>query len=111
MKTVIVFFVLLYSLNSFAQPIRDSVKMNDSVAFSIDSKKPLFDTVDTRPRNVYGDLLNDDPLYNRRYSVGLVLARVTSSNVFGWAYSRYVMKEEWAEIGYGIMRARKEKPH
>ena len=98
MKTVIVFFILLYSLDSSTQPIPDSVKIADSVIYSIDSTQPLIDTVDTRPRNAYGDLLNDDPRYNRRYSVGLVLARVTSSNVFGWAYSRYVMKEEWAEI-------------
>ena len=98
MKTVIVFFLLLYSLVSDAQSIPDSVKMNDGATFSRDSIKPLFDSIDTRRRSAYGDLLNDDPRYNRRYSVGLVLARVTSSNVFGWAYSRYVMKEEWAEI-------------
>ena len=98
MKTVIVFFLLLYSLDSFTQQSLDSVKINNSVTYSTDSIKPLIDTVDTRPRGVYGDLLNDDPRYNRRYPVGLVLARVTSSNVFGWAYSRYIMKEEWAEI-------------
>ena len=98
MKTVIVFFLLLYSLDSFTQQSLDSVKINNRVTYSTDSIKPLIDTVDTRPRGVYGDLLNDDPRYNRRYPVGLVLARVTSSNVFGWAYSRYIMKEEWAEI-------------
>ena len=105
MKTVIVFFLLLYSLDFLAQPMPDSVKMDNNIIFSTDSIRPLVDTVDTRHRNAYGDLLNDDPLYNRRYSVGLVLARVTSSNVFGWAYSRYVMKEEWAEISIKTIKS------
>ena len=98
MKTIVVIFFLLHSPDLFAQLNPDSVKISNGVSFSTDSINPLPDTIDTRPRNAYRDLLNDDPRYNRRYSMGLVLARVTSSNVFGWAYSRYVMKEEWAEI-------------
>src|SRR4030095_11001084 len=98
MKILLVFCVLFCSLFSFAQLSPDSLKINNSNSLSPDSIKVLSDTADTRPRNAYGDLLDDDPKYNRRYSVGLVLARVTSSNIFGWAYSRYAMKEEWAEI-------------
>ena len=98
MKTIVVIFFLLHSPDLFAQLNPDSVKISNGVSSSTDSINPLPDTIDTRPRNAYRDLLNDDPCYNRRYSMGLVLARVTSSNVFGWAYSRYVMKEEWAEI-------------
>ena len=98
MKILLIFCVLCCSLISVAQQSPDSLKINNGITLSSDSVKILHDTADTRPRNAYGDLLNDDPKYNRRYSVGLVLARVTSSNVFGWAYSNYVMKEEWAEI-------------
>jgi len=98
MKTLLGFCVLCVSLNSYGQQSPDSLKINNDIGLSPDSIKNLHDTADKRPRNAYGDLLNDDPNYNRRYSVGLVLARVTSSNVFGWAYSRYVAKEEWAEI-------------
>jgi hypothetical protein len=76
----------------------DSLKINNDIIFSLDSVKKTYDTSDKRPRNAYGDLLNDDPKYNRKYSIGLVLARVTSSNVFGWAYSRYVMNEDWAKV-------------
>lgn len=94
MKTIAVIFLFLYSINSVAQPGADSAGTNSSITFIKDSIEIPVDTVDPRPRNIYGDLMNDDPRYNRRYSVGLVLARVTSSNVFGWAYSRYVMKEE-----------------
>ena len=104
MKTIVVIFFLLHSLDLFAQLNPDSVKISHGISLSTDSIKPLPDTIDTRPRNAYRDLLNDDPLYNRRYSMGLVLARVTSSNVFGWAYSRYVMKEEWAEISINTIK-------
>ena len=104
MKTIVVIFFLLYSLDPFAQQSPDSVKINNGDTYSTNSTNLVIDTPDRRPRNAYGDLLNDDPRYNRRYSVGLVLARVTSSNVFGWAYSRYVMKEEWAEISIKTIR-------
>ena len=98
MKTLLVFCIICSSLVSIAQQSPDSLKINNDIGLSPDRIKNLYDTADKRPRNAYGDLLNDDPTYNRRYSIGLVLARVTSSNVFGWAYSRYVIKEEWAEI-------------
>ena len=78
---------------SFAQGDPDSLKSNTDSTLSI-----VTDSSDKRMRNAYGDLMHDDPLYNRKYSIALVLARVTSSNVFGWAYSKYVMKEEWAEV-------------
>ena len=98
MKISLIFCALCGSLFSIAQQSPDSLKINNEISLSPDSVKILYDTTDKRPRNTYGDLLNDDPKYNRKYSVGLVLARVTSSNVFGWAYSRYVMKEDWAKI-------------
>ena len=93
MKAFLYCYFLLCSFLSFAQVNPDSLKNISSSSFPLTT-----DTTDKRPRNAYGDLIHDDPLYNRKYSVGLVLARVTSSNVFGWAYSRYVMKEEWAEV-------------
>ena len=98
MKTFLIFCIICRSLVSIAQQSPDSLKFNNDIIFSRDSVKKLYDTADKRPRNAYGDLLNDDPNYNRRYPVGIVLARVTSSNIFGWAYSRYVAKEDWARI-------------
>ena len=93
MKAFLYCYFLLCSFLSFAQVVPDSLNIINSSSFPVTT-----DTTDKRPRNAYGDLMHDDPLYNRKYSVGLVLARVTSSNVFGWAYSRYIMKEEWAEV-------------
>ena len=95
MKVSFSFCFTFLSVFSLPQADPDSLKTKIAIP---DSIKFLVDTTDPRPRNAYGDLLNDDPKYNRRYPVGLVLARVTSSNVFGWAYTRYIMKEEWAEI-------------
>ena len=95
MKIFFLAFILSCAVSSFAQGDPDSLKTKDVFA---DSSKITIDTADQRARNAYGDLLNDDPNYNRRYPIGLVLARVTSSNIFGWAYTRYVMKEDWAEV-------------
>src|SRR5689334_1770646 len=94
MKTFLFSCFLLCSYYSFAQAdpvdsLKASTNLNDSL---------LTDTTDKRPRNAYGDLLNDDPLYNKKRSIGLVLAKVTSSNIFGWAYTHYVMKEEWSNV-------------
>ena len=96
MKAILLGWLISYSFFCHSQENPDSVKINSGNAVVQDNAKT--DTIDRRSRNMYGDLRNDDPRYNRRYSTGLVLARVTSSNVFGWAYSRYIMKEEWAEI-------------
>ena len=83
MKTFLLVHFLLCTFISIAQVAPDSLKTSNSSSFIADT-----DTTDKRARNAYGDLLHDDPLYNPKQSVGLGLARVTSSNVFGWAYSR-----------------------
>src|SRR5688572_27321545 len=67
----------------------DSVYRTDSLRF---------DTVDARPKTAQGNLFRDDPQYNRRYSIGGTLARVTSANLFNWAFNRYLLKEEWTDV-------------
>jgi hypothetical protein len=98
MKILLLNCFVCYSFICFPQQTPDSVKTNTNVTLAADSIRIPVDTFDKRPRNMYGDLRNDDPHFNRRYSIGLVLARVTNSNVLGVTYSRYVMKAEWAEI-------------
>jgi len=96
MTKIFFFFSLLYSITSFAQLSPDSVTVKDSAGLLIN---PIPDTiVDLRPRNKYGKLLNDDPVFNRRYAWPLPLARVTSANVFNWAVCRYIFKFDWARI-------------
>jgi hypothetical protein len=48
--------------------------------------------------NKYGDLLNDDPVYNPRYAVWIPAVRVLSADVFNWAVARYFFKYDWAKV-------------
>ena len=97
MKLLFFYCCVYSSVFCFGQADHDSSKTKNVLSIT-DSIPISIDSADHRQRNAYGDLMHDDPLYNRRYSMGLVLARITSSNAFGWAYSKYVMKEEWADI-------------
>ena len=45
---------------------------------------------DTMKYNMYGDLLNDNPLYNEKSSLGMVALRVTLANVTTLAIDRYI---------------------
>lgn len=81
-----------------AQSPPDSIKTNTVIIPSADGVTILPDTVDKRPRNAYGDLLDDDPKYNPRSSVLIPLLRVTTANIFGWAWVRYVAKASWAKV-------------
>src|ERR1044071_8269083 len=97
MKTLLFTFFLFSISFSFSQTNPDSLKIK-TTSDIVDSSKIVIDSTDKRPRNAYGDLLNDDPLSNPRSSVAIPLIRVTTSNIFGWAWSRYVMKEDWANV-------------
>src|SRR3569833_2561118 len=39
--------------------------------------------------NKYGDLLNDDPVYNRRKPLWVPLSRVLFADAFNWAADKY----------------------
>ncbi len=59
----------------------------------------IYDTSpDTRPRNKYGGLLNDDPVYNPTYAWWKPAVRVFTTNAFSWATDRYIFNEDWARI-------------
>src|SRR5882724_9795821 len=70
----------------------------DSTSFIIDSTKgndlvnPIkYDSI----HNVYGDLLNDDPQYNRRYKWYIPATRVITTNVLNWATAKYIFNYNW----------------
>lgn len=46
----------------------------------------------------YGDLLEDDPVYNKRYPVWIPASRVVLTTVVNWSIARYVFKYDWAKI-------------
>ncbi len=94
--SILLLFFLSYTAHLSAQQ-PDTIKINTTIA-APDSVTILTDTADKRPRNTYGDLLDDDPVYNPRSSFVVPLIRVTTANIFGWAWLRYVAKAGYAKI-------------
>jgi hypothetical protein len=57
-------------------------------------------TPDTMKYNMYGDLLNDNPLYNPKSSIAMVALRVTLANVTTFAIDRYVFNYDFSRVGF-----------
>lgn len=55
--------------------------------------------VDTTKQNKYGDLLDDDLEYNKRYPLWIPAVEVLGTCVFTWALDRYVLNADYARIG------------
>lgn len=55
--------------------------------------------VDSVRHNMYGDLLDDDPVYNEKSSIAMVAFRVTMSNVSTWAVDRYLFNYDFVRVG------------
>ncbi len=55
---------------------------------------------DTMKYNMYGDLRNDNPLYNKKSSLGMVALGVTMVNVTTFAVDRYIFNYEFARVGF-----------
>jgi hypothetical protein len=93
MKTICLVLLLLWFETPGAQILRE-----DSTSFIIDSTK-ISAAVDTvgydSTHNKYGDLLNDDPMYNRKYKWYIPASRVVAVNVFSWATSKYLFQYDW----------------
>src|SRR5687768_16696629 len=98
--------LLLFELAAFAQVtpatshsaafnIADSSSLRDTIKIPKDETP---DTIISPGHNMYGDLLNDDPAYNRKYPVWIPAVRVAATNVFNWAVARYFFNYEWARI-------------
>jgi hypothetical protein len=56
--------------------------------------------IDTSKYNMYGDLLNDDPKYNKKYPLLLSIAEVPLINMVVWTFGRYVSKFPYDVIGF-----------
>lgn len=55
--------------------------------------------VDTTVQNKYGDLLDDDKEYNKRYPLWIPLVYVVGQNAFVWSLDRYGLNADFARIG------------
>jgi len=55
--------------------------------------------IDTTVQNKYGDLLNDDPEYNKKYSVIHAAVPALGGLFLTWLFDRYVLQADYARIG------------
>ena len=53
-------------------------------------------SIDTTVQNRYGDLLNDDPLYNKKYPIWKPALGVLGANLFVLAVDRYIFKYDFS---------------
>ena len=56
--------------------------------------------VDTTKQNKYGDLLDDDPEYNKRYHFWIPATEVLGAVTLTWALDRYILNADYARIGF-----------
>lgn len=56
--------------------------------------------VDTTINNKYGDLLNDDTAYNKKYHWLRPAAQVLGINLFQLGVDRYLLKADYARVGF-----------
>ncbi|MCX6150303.1 MAG: DUF3943 domain-containing protein [Ignavibacteriales bacterium] len=93
-------------------PINRSNHFSDSVV-NMDKNKSLPDTTktaltdtintsltDTLKYNMYGDLLNDNPEYNKKSSLGMVALRVTLANLSTFLIDRYIFNYNFSRVGF-----------
>ena len=92
-------------LNDTSLGIADTAKGVDSIHLSLPDTAVIVnenlhapDTAAPAMHNKYGDLLNDDPGYNPKYSWLVPAVRVIGQNAFTWAMDRYVFKYDWSRI-------------
>jgi len=60
--------------------------------------------LDTTKYNMYGDLLNDNPLYNEKSSPWMVVFRVTMSNISTFLIDRYIFNYEFSRVGFNSIK-------
>ena len=96
MKTIFLAVLLLpFQFIKAQEPSRA-----DSTSFVIDSTKgndPVNPIRYDSTHNVYGDLLNDDPQYNRRYKWYIPATRVITTNVLNWATAKYIFNYNYEQ--------------
>jgi len=95
--TSVSLIILLLAFNSsIAQIPGDSTLKVDSVHIPLGE---IADTIPATPgRSMYGELLEDDPQYNKRYPLWVPATGVIRDNVINWAFARYVFNYQWAHI-------------
>lgn len=57
------------------------------------------DLIDSTKLNKYGDLLEDDIRFNKRYPVWIPAFEVLAANAMVWSMDRYIMDADFSKIG------------
>jgi hypothetical protein len=72
------------------------------VKFNSDSanKQDLIKTIGSTKYNMFGDLLNDDPIYNKKTSLWMQGFSVLQSHILLGLIDRYVFNYDFARIGF-----------
>ena len=60
--------------------------------------------VDTTVKNKYGDLLNDDIKFNKKYPVWKPAVEVLGINAFTYTLDRYILNESFSHVGWSTWK-------
>jgi hypothetical protein len=119
---IITILFLLFSISLFAQePVKTDTIVpakgnTDKQLEKIKEKKvklhsdstgnqPLKSAlIDTTVMNKYGDLLNDDPEYNKRYPVWIPAVEVLGTVGLTWTIDHYLFKADYSNIGFNTWK-------
>ena len=72
-------------------PSRNYISFQDSVNTS---------SPDSMKYNMYGDLRNDNPLYNKKSSIAMVALRVSMANLSTFLIDRYIFNYPFSRVGF-----------
>ena len=75
-------------------PDEKIVKSNSNPANKDDQIKPI----DSTRYTMFGDLLNDDTVYNKKYPLWMPIWEVPAFNVGIWGIDRYIINADYARI-------------
>ncbi len=105
MKIILsLFFLLLFNILIAQDIASDSSKITDKSNFGKPDNTNIKDThiydtsIDSRPHNKYGDLLNDDPVYNPRHHWYIPAAKVIAADGINFAANRYLFHYDFSYI-------------
>ena len=98
---ILIISILFLNTLTYSQDTKgkDSLKSaNNTLGKQVDNSK-INDTLKHDSyHNMYGDLLNDDPAYNKKYPIWIPAARVFLANGFTLAVDRFVSNYDFSHI-------------
>ena len=98
-SSILILFFLSAGIHAQDTKGKDSLKAaNKSQNKGIDNST-INDTLKHDSyHNMYGDLLNDDPAYNKKYPFWIPAARVFLANGFTWGVDRFIINYDFSHI-------------